>query len=521
MRMPLATLLAASALFVGSAHAATICVGISAPACDGSAETLQTALDSAKATAADDRIVLGAGRFVGPFTYLPFTDAGELELVGQGADTVLTAPGPTKSSITVLRMQPDGAEHGAKVANLGLLVPANTEALNPGNIGVRGATAVDGVQVSLDANDAEANSPIGVALQTPGATVANSDIEMSAGSFSVGVLVQAPGEVADTRIHAPVGVFDVASSVTVTRSRIVTDNLGVFACNGDALVEDSLIRVSGFGTGLTARGDNQCSAGQASLTARQVTVVGSGTGGETVGAGTEVGVAGQTPVLDVSLSIVRDVKTAFEAAALATGTATVRVSASDFDAARHSETSAGGGVGIFEQPQPNIDADPLFADALFGDFRLGSGSPAIDSSFSPPLAADESATDLAGNPRIVDGNGDGVAARDMGALEAPEVKPPVDTKPPNTLITKGPKRKVTLRSGKRARVVFRFRSSEAGSRFQCKLDKQRFRVCRSPLALKLKPGLHRFLVRAIDRAGNVDKSPAKRVVKVVRLRHVS
>jgi predicted outer membrane repeat protein len=57
----------------------------------------------------------------------------------------------------------------------------------------------------------------------------------------------------------------------------------------------------------------------------------------------------------------------------------------------------------------NVDADPLFADAMGGDLRLSSGSPAID-------AGDNSApnlppTDLDDNPRIIGG------AVDMGAYE--------------------------------------------------------------------------------------------------------
>lgn len=80
-----------------------------------------------------------------------------------------------------------------------------------------------------------------------------------------------------------------------------------------------------------------------------------------------------------------------------------------------------------------------------------------------------------------------------------------DTKAPNTRITKHPRKATKARA-----ATFRFRSSETGSRFVCKLDKGRFRACKSPRHFKrLKPGVHRLRVKAIDKAGNADPTPAK------------
>jgi hypothetical protein len=95
--------------------------------------------------------------------------------------------------------------------------------------------------------------------------------------------------------------------------------------------------------------------------------------------------------------------------------------------------------------------------------------------------------------------------------------PKADTTPPGTTITKHPRaRVVTSRS--RAKVTYVFRSSEAGSRFACKLDGSAFGSCTSPKVYKLKPGRHVLRVRATDRAGNTDPTPAKFVVKVIRRR---
>jgi hypothetical protein len=82
--------------------------------------------------------------------------------------------------------------------------------------------------------------------------------------------------------------------------------------------------------------------------------------------------------------------------------------------------------------------------------------------------------------------------------------PAKDTKAPETTIVKKPKKK----SAKR-KVKFTFTSSEAGSSFECKLDRaKKYTRCKSPLKKKLKPGKHKFSVRAIDRAGNSDATPA-------------
>ena len=85
----------------------------------------------------------------------------------------------------------------------------------------------------------------------------------------------------------------------------------------------------------------------------------------------------------------------------------------------------------------------------------------------------------------------------------------VDTKPPQTI---GVKR----RNSRFDRTpTFRFRSSEAGSTFQCRLDRGRYRLCRSPYTTRrLRLGRHVLRVRAIDGLGHVDPTPLVRRFKV-------
>lgn len=90
--------------------------------------------------------------------------------------------------------------------------------------------------------------------------------------------------------------------------------------------------------------------------------------------------------------------------------------------------------------------------------------------------------------------------------------PPTDTKAPDTKLTKKPAKKGTAR-----KVKFAFSSTEAGSSFQCKLDKGKFKACTSPFDKTVSPGAHSFQVRAIDIAGNVDASPAKYDFRVKKI----
>jgi hypothetical protein len=87
-----------------------------------------------------------------------------------------------------------------------------------------------------------------------------------------------------------------------------------------------------------------------------------------------------------------------------------------------------------------------------------------------------------------------------------------DSKPPNTFI-----RRIRVHDRTR-RIIARFRSDESGTRFQCRADVRLpfGRCARVPRSVRIGLGRHKFQVRAIDDAGNVDPTPASRVVVIHR-----
>jgi hypothetical protein len=84
----------------------------------------------------------------------------------------------------------------------------------------------------------------------------------------------------------------------------------------------------------------------------------------------------------------------------------------------------------------------------------------------------------------------------------------IDATAPETTISSGPK------SGAATSATFAFSATEGGT-FECRLDGAPLAVCASPKSYSpLRPGDHRFEVRAVDAAGNADPTPALHAWKV-------
>lgn len=93
----------------------------------------------------------------------------------------------------------------------------------------------------------------------------------------------------------------------------------------------------------------------------------------------------------------------------------------------------------------------------------------------------------------------------------PPTNPPGVPPSPQSKIGKHPKKKTKKRKAK-----FTFSSDQAGATFECKLDRRRFKRCRSPFKRRVRLGVHTFKVRAISTAGVPDPTPAKFRWRVIR-----
>jgi len=80
----------------------------------------------------------------------------------------------------------------------------------------------------------------------------------------------------------------------------------------------------------------------------------------------------------------------------------------------------------------------------------------------------------------------------------------IDTVAPDTALTEAPPA-----ADNSTMVTFRFSSNEMNVTFECSLDEGAYAPCRTGDAFgPIGDGTHSFAVRATDRAGNVDASPA-------------
>ncbi len=136
----------------------------------------------------------------------------------------------------------------------------------------------------------------------------------------------------------------------------------------------------------------------------------------------------------------------------------------------------------------SADEDATFVCSIDGEAPAPCTSPYAQALSNGPHTFSVAAIDLAGNQD------------ETPAEHAWEI----DTDPPDTTITAAPPAVDNSTS-----VAVEFSSDESNVSFECSLDQATFTACTSPSAHEgLADGGHDFRVRAIDRAGNVDGSPA-------------
>lgn len=198
-------------------------------------------------------------------------------------------------------------------------------------------------------------------------------------------------------------------------------------------------------------------------------------------------------------------------AGLGQGTHTVTVAAAD--AVGNADPSPAESSFTVDSVAPDtsiVSAPPELSNATSATVRFASSEQG--SSFRCRL--DDGPTTVCSSPHTVTGLSDGTHLVRIGAFDATGNTDPtpaqvtftVDTVAPDTVITSGPPALSSSRS-----VSFGFASEDPDASFRCALDDAPYTACSSPTQVSdLSPGTHTMRVRAIDRAGNLDPTPATR-----------
>lgn len=406
-------------LLPNAAQAATYCV--SHPTCGGTnMATLQAALDAAAATpSTPDSILIGPGTFPGPFKYEPSGNSERLSIVGWaegGNRTVLTVNNPSLVNQTVLWLFSGTNDADVSATHLDLVVPTGGFALRttgevtdvrvtdaPGantNMGILlyGDARAESVKVHLDGHDS-----VAFYAGTPAS-------EANAGA----------GEVSLAESESATGLMTF-NPLRVRQARLLTRQRVSQACH--PLLVESTVAVAVDGNGFEAGAG--CYIGTAvDADLRHVTLVREGTAGGT--ALRAVGANGFLARVLARSSIIRgfasNAQTGAEEATAGSG-GRVEVSHSAVDLAAVDPGAAVQDLG------GNVTADARLVDAAARDFRLLWPSPAIDRGNPAGLTPEEWPADVEGVTRTLDGDGDGVARRDMGAHEYAGPAPKVVVSP--------------------------------------------------------------------------------------------
>ena len=452
IRVALASVLLAGALS-SAAGAETICVNVSSAECASPQESqLGPALSRAATHPGIDTIDIGPGEYatvgVSGFSY---SSPDPVRLLGAGIGR------------TVLRSGVEAPQHV-----LSLSVPAGqaTAETRVSGLSVFAGQLTSGSSAALIAGQVDDSEFTGLSTEnattfalsaTEGSTL--SHVQAAAfGPAAVGIGADGPVRITDSVVRGTIGIMlapgGEATGAIVQRTRLLTSGEGLDVCNTAALAEDVAIQITG-GVGVDVEGTTRCGAGSSLFTGRNLTITGSG--GQQGGVGLEAGANTTNPSATLTDSILWELTNAIRTQTLAGKTTSLHL-------ARLAEDPStlqfnGAGTLILADDKGNV-GDPKLVDPARGDLHLSPDSPAIDAALAGPVLPGESTTDLEGAPRVVDGNGDGIAQRDIGAVESPSLVPAIAAKSPLSDLTAPRLRGVRLRRGRHPHLELF--ASEAG-----------------------------------------------------------
>ena len=394
--------------FAPVAHADTYCVntaGCIDPVHDKGSD-LQAALDAAQAGPGPDTIQVGAGTIdhAGGFSY-PGPEPVHIEGSGgrlygiTGPRLVDTAGATSKKMLKVLGP-------GSTISGLTVVIPSGAD-----NVGIE----TDGTISNVLVHGNESSTPATGVLLDAGGVLADSDVLLSISAIGRAVEVAGAGTtVTDSRLQSVTGYrirpgAGAGASGLLRRARVEVGGTGIFMREGTITVEDSLIvaRLDSAFPAHTGLSVNSFAPGT-SLSASHVTLVGdlgpNSRALEILNAG-----SANSATAVFRNGIITGYPIVFSRVA-STGTSNIATDYSNYGGT----TFASVGTGSITETN-HLTGDPGFLSPTV--YHLAAGSSLIDAGDPAGLASGESATDLAGQPRIADGDGNCAARRDLGAFE--------------------------------------------------------------------------------------------------------
>lgn len=492
------------------------------PVPPASGQAFADALAQAKANPGPDRILLGGGFYTAPVpTGFNYDDPGNpVEIAGAGRDG---------AGATIITGQLDGTNQtlrlvggtGSSIHDVRVDPPINAA---PSTYGL----ATDGVvrHVRVMAKEAQqTNGVIGVLLL--GGTLEDSIVDIGTKNTTGLVMGDQGGTLRDSAVSANTPVSAPYGAV-IERSRLVGTRFGAVVYRNQTTIRSSEIVVSdASAAGIAAYAG---SGADNAVVVDGTTILGPGIPNSR-GIDAHNGFSPAARI-DVTLtnSLIRGFGSPLVVSSSAPGSVHIAASYSDYGGGSYGDQGS-----ITESNISNV-GDAGFAGP--GDYRLVNGSPLVDA--GDPAAA--SGLDLAGNPLVADGNGDGTARRDIGAYELPgpaqgEQQPPggdqgTDAQPPvltgfastRKSFAKRTRFRFTLSESARVNIrIQRVTGSGSHKRYRTVAALTRTGVAgvnRTSFSRKvgrrlLRTGRYRAVARATDAAGNVSAPRRSQTFRIV------